>query len=227
MQKIFEPAFEILYLAVGLAISIFILVKSHKRLPYVLFGVMGLVLVFGDSFHLIPRIVNSWELGDANIYAYLGIGKLVTSITMTVFYLILFWFFKLRYQKKTPLALDLSLYALAAIRIVLCLLPYNDWTNKDAPYMWGIYRNIPFVLMGILLIVLCYRWAKEKEDKPFRLAYLAISLSFVFYIMTVTLAIVHTAFGMMMLPKTICYVWLLIMGIVAIRRDDKTATLGE
>ncbi|MBQ7242895.1 MAG: hypothetical protein IJS52_01655, partial [Bacilli bacterium] len=102
MQKIFEPAFEILYLVIGLAISIFILVKSHKRLPYVLFGVMGLVLVFGDSFHLIPRIVNSWELGDANIYAYLGIGKLVTSITMTVFYLILFWFFKLRYQKKTP-----------------------------------------------------------------------------------------------------------------------------
>ena len=218
MQKIMEPAFEIAYLLVGLAISIFILVKSKKRIPYVLFGVMGLVLVFGDSFHLIPRIINSWELGGENIYAALGIGKLVTSITMTIFYLILYWFFKLRYQKKTPLSLDVCLYALAAIRIVLCLLPFNDWTSKDAPYLWGIYRNIPFVIMGILMVILCFKW--NKEDKPFKLAYIAISLSFIFYIMTVTLTVVNTLFGLMMLPKTICYVWLLVMGIVALRKED-------
>lgn len=221
MQKIMEPAFEILYLAVGLLISIFILAKSKKRPAYIVFGIMGLVLVFGDSFHLVPRILNSWELGGPDIHAYLGIGKLVTSITMTVFYLLLYWFFKIRYRKKTPLCLDLSLYALAIVRIVLCLLPQNEWTSVDAPYLWGIYRNIPFLVMGIMMVVLCYKWAKEEKDRPFRFAYLAISLSFLFYAMTVTLTVVNTLFGLMMLPKTICYVWILLMGIMALRQEDK------
>ena len=221
MQKIMEPSFEILYLLVGLAISILILAKSKRQAPYILFGTMGLVLVFGDSFHLIPRILNSWEAGGENIVAYLGIGKLITSITMTLFYLLLYWFFKLRYRKKTPLALDISLYALAAARIALCLLPYNEWTSPNAPYLWGIYRNIPFFLMGILMAVLTIFWAKQQNDKPFRLAFLAIALSFAFYAMTVTLTVVHTLFGMMMLPKTVCYVWLLVMGILALRKEDK------
>lgn len=219
-----EPAFEIAYLAVGLAISIFILLKGKKRVPYVVFGIMGLVLVFGDSFHLVPRILNSWDLGGENIVAYLGIGKLITSITMTVFYLLLYWFFKIRYQRKTPIALDLSIYALAIVRIVLCLLPANEWTSAEAPYLWGIYRNIPFVIMGITMVIITYLWAKEQNDKPFKLAFLAISLSFIFYIMTVTLTVVNTLFGLMMLPKTICYVWLLVMGIIALRKDDKAET---
>ena len=225
MQKIMEPAFEIAYLLAGLVISIFILVKSKKRLPYILFGVMGLVLVFGDSFHLIPRIANSWEVGGPDIAAYLGIGKLVTSITMTVFYLLLYWFFKLRYSKKTPICLDISLYVLALIRIVLCLLPRNEWTNPNAPYLWGIYRNIPFLIMGIMMVVLCFLWAKEHQDKPFRFAYLAIALSFVFYTMTVTLTVVNTLFGLMMLPKTLCYVWMLVMGIVALHKEDKPSAM--
>ena len=219
-----EPAFEIAYLAVGLAISIFILLKSKKRVPYVVFGIMGLVLVFGDSFHLVPRILNSWDLGGENIVAYLGIGKLITSITMTVFYLLLYWFFKIRYQRKMPIALDLSIYALAIVRIVLCLLPANEWTSAEAPYLWGIYRNIPFVIMGIMMVIITYLWTKEQNDKPFKLAFLAISLSFIFYIMTVTLTVVNTLFGLMMLPKTICYVWLLVMGIIALRKDNKAET---
>ena len=185
---------------------------------------MGLVLVFGDSFHLVPRILNSWDLGGENIVAYLGIGKLITSITMTVFYLLLYWFFKIRYQRKTPIALDLSIYALAIVRIVLCLLPANEWTSAEAPYLWGIYRNIPFVIMGITMVIITYLWTKEQNDKPFKLAFLAISLSFVFYIMTVTLTVVNTLFGLMMLPKTICYVWLLVMGIIALRKDNKAET---
>lgn len=220
MQKIMEPTFEILYLIAGLAISIYILIKSKKKTPYILFGIMGLVLVFGDSFHLVPRIINSWELGGDNIYTYLGIGKLVTSITMTIFYIILYWFFKIRYQKKTPLYLDITLYLLAVVRIVLCLLPMNDWTNKDAPYLWGIYRNIPFVIMGIMMVVISLLWAKQNNDKEFKYAYIAISLSFVFYIMTVTLTIINTLFGLMMLPKTLCYVWLLVMGIFAVNKEN-------
>jgi hypothetical protein len=75
--------------------------------------------------------------------------------------------------------------------------------------------------MGIMMVIITYLWAKEQNDKPFKLAFLAISLSFIFYIMTVTLTVVNTLFGLMMLPKTICYVWLLVMGIIALRKDNK------
>lgn len=225
MQKIMEPAFEIAYLLAGLIISIVILAKSKKRIPYALFGVMGLVLVFGDAFHLVPRMANSWGIGGPDIDAYLGIGKLITSITMTVFYVLLYWFFKLRYGKKTPICMDICLYALALVRVVLCLLPQNEWTNPNAPYLWGIYRNTPFFVMGIMMVILCFLWAKGFGDKPFRFAYLAIALSFVFYAMTVTLTVVNSLFGLMMLPKTLCYVWVLVMGLVALHQDDKAASM--
>ena len=222
MRKVMEPGFEILYLLIGLVISIYILVKAKKKKEYILFGVMGLTLVFGDAFHLIPRIIHTWEIEVSDIYAMLGIGKLITSITMTIFYVILYWFFKLRYKKKTPLYLDIIIYILSIIRIVLCVLPANDWTSPNAPYMWGIYRNIPFVILGGIMVYLTYVWTREYRDRSFRYAFLAISLSFIFYIMTVTLAAVNELFGMMMLPKTVCYVWILVMGIMALKGEKKT-----
>lgn len=219
MQKIMEPLFEILYLLVGLAIGIFILVKSERRKTYVLFGIMALILVFGDAFHLVPRILNSWNAGGENIVFYLGIGKLITSVTMTFFYILLYWFFKLRYEEKTPVWLDVIYYALAVCRIVLCALPQNHWTSANPPYLWGVYRNIPFVIMGIIFIVLSYVWAKKHNDKPFKWCFLAITLSFAFYLMTVTLTVVNSLFGLAMLPKTVCYVWILCMGLSAMRKE--------
>ena len=219
MQKVMEPLFEIVYLLAGLVISAIILAKSNKRPQFVVFGVMGLLLVFGDAFHLVPRMLNAWQVGGENIVAYLGIGKLVTSITMTVFYLLLFWFFKLRYGKKTPIALDVTLYVLAAVRIILCALPMNEWTSADAPYLWGIWRNIPFFVLGAVMVVLTFIWAKENGDKRFSLAWLAITLSFAFYAVTVVGTKFVTALGMMMIPKTVCYVWLLVMGLVAVLKE--------
>lgn len=221
MQKIMEPGFEILYLLGGLILSILILINSKKRLSFIIFGIMGLLLVFGDAFHLVPRIFNSWEIGGENIHVYLGIGKLVTSITMTIFYVLLFHFFKLRYKRHTPICVDISIYTLAIIRIVLCFLPFNEWTSINPPYLWGIYRNIPFVLLGILMVYLTFRWAREYKDQYFKFAYLMISLSFIFYVMTVTLTVVHNLFGLMMLPKTICYVLILVMGLIASKKEKE------
>lgn len=218
MKKIMEPGFEILYLLGGLIISILILVYAKRRKEFILFGVMGLTLVIGDSFHLIPRMLNAWEININDIYVYLGIGKLITSITMTIFYIFLYHFFKIRYQKKNTLYLDITIYLLSLIRIILCLLPYNEWTSSSSSYIWGIYRNIPFVIMGIIMVYLTYKWAKENDDKTFKYIYIAISLSFIFYIMTVTLTVVNSLFGMMMIPKTICYVYILVMGLIASKK---------
>ena len=215
-----EPTFEIAYLAVALFFSIYILVKSKKRISYILFGAMGLTLVLGDACHLIPRMLNSWEVPVADIYAYLGIGMQITSITMTIFYVMLYWFYKIRYNKVTPFLLDLAVYILAIIRIVLCLLPQNEWTIENSPYFWGIYRNIPFVILGVLMVILSYKWTKEKNDQDFKYAWIAISLSFVFYILTFAVAHFIPLFGLFMIPKTLCYIWILVMGFRSVRKVE-------
>ena len=220
MKQIMEPTFEIAYLLVGLFFSIWILAIAKKRIHFYLFGLMGLTLVIGDSFHLIPRIIDAWNIPVYDIYAMLGIGKAVTSITMTVFYVMLFWFYKLKYNKVTHWALDLSVYFLAVVRIIICLLPQNEWLLNDAPYEWGIYRNIPFIILGILMIIISYKWTKQKNDVEFKYAWIAISLSFVFYTLTFTVSRFVPLFGMFMIPKTLCYIWLLIMGFRSARKKE-------
>ncbi len=46
---------------------------------------MAVVLGAGDSFHLIPRAIALCTTGLENYTVPLGIGKFITSITMTIF----------------------------------------------------------------------------------------------------------------------------------------------
>ena len=206
MGKIMEAIFCIFYLIFTTVIGVLILINSKGRKGFIIFGIMSLVLVFGDAFHLVPRILVAFDkTGDYHIS--LGIGKLVTSITMTIFYLILYVFYEIRHNTKNW-ALRITLLVLGVARIALCLFPQNDWTGA-APVSWGIYRNIPFTIMGIIIIVLFFL---KRSDKPFRFMWLAITLSFAFYLPVVLWADKYTIIGMLMLPKTIMYMWAIWMG---------------
>ncbi|MPN61472.1 hypothetical protein SDC9_209209 [bioreactor metagenome] len=92
------------------------------------------------------------------------------------------------------------------------------WTSANAPLSWGIYRNIPFALMGILIIYLFYTSAKEHNDKAFKYMYLTIVLSFAFYIPVVLFADTIPLVGMLMIPKTCAYVWTVWIGFQDMRK---------
>jgi hypothetical protein len=156
---------------------------------------------------------------DAN-FAALGFGTLVTSVTMTVFYVMFYQFMRMRYNHAGKIPPSITVYVLAAARIALCLFPQNAWLSADAPRVWGIYRNIPFVLLGAHLIRLVDKEARRHKDRAFRQAWLAIALSFAFYIPVVLFADAVPVVGMLMLPKTVCYVWLVLMGFKAQRREN-------
>ena len=90
--------------------------------------------------------------------------------------------------------------------------------SADAPAM-GIYRNIPFALMGLIIIVLFYKSAKDNDnDSSFRWMWLTIVLSFAFYIPVVLLADVIPMIGMLMIPKTCAYVWTVLIGYKAMKK---------
>lgn len=212
MQAVFETLFDIVYLITVITLGILMLKKSQGRKQYFLYGLMAVVLGCGDAFHLVPRAIALCTTGLDHYTAALGIGKLVTSVTMTVFYVLLYYVWRLRYEVEGRKEITVTVWVLAVLRILLCFMPQNAWTSREAPLSWGIYRNIPFTLLGIFIIVLFYHSAKEAEDKPFRWLWLTIVLSFACYLPVVLFADGCPPVGMLMIPKTCAYVWTVLIG---------------
>lgn len=188
---------------------------------------MAIVLGSGDAFHLVPRAYALCTTGLENFSAALGTGKFITSITMTVFYVILYYVWRIRYNVKGQKGITAAVYILSALRITLCLFPQNEWLSAESPISWGIYRNIPFALLGLLIIVLFYKSAKENNDKPFKWMWLTIVLSFGFYIPVVLWADAVPMIGMLMIPKTCAYVWTVLIGYQAMKTANKQQKHGE
>ena len=207
MPALPESIFDICYLIFAIVSGVLLLKNSKGRKYVRIFGIMTLLLGCGDAFHLVPRVLNYWTDGDYT--AALGIGKLVTSITMTLFYILIEYARRDRYKIAGEKGVLASVWILGIIRIALCCFPQNGWTSAEPSLLWGILRNIPFALLGILTVVLWLRSAKN--DKPLKLMWLAVTLSFLFYIPVVLFAQTMPMIGMLMLPKTCMYVWMIVM----------------
>lgn len=180
---------------------------------------MAVVLGAGDAFHLIPRAWALCTTGLENYTVALGMGKWITSITMTVFYVLLYYVWRLRYRVQGRNMITAAVYVLAGLRILLCMMPQNQWLSAEAPLSWGVYRNIPFALLGLVVIVLFYTSAKQATDKAFRWMWLTIVLSFAFYIPVVIFADQYPLVGMLMIPKTCAYVWTIVIGYCAMKKE--------
>lgn len=221
MQAIMETSFDIVYLVTVLTLGIQMLRQCGGRAQFRLFGAMAVVLGAGDAFHLVPRAVALCTTGLENFTVALGAGKWITSITMTVFYVLLYYVWRLRYQVSGRRGLTALVWVLAALRIGLCMMPQNRWLSADSPLSWGIWRNLPFAALGIVIIVLFFRSAREHKDKAFRWMWLTIVLSFCFYIPVVLCADAVPMIGMLMIPKTCAYVWTVLIGYSAMKKECK------
>lgn len=222
MQAIMETVFDVAYLGTALTLGITMIRRSGGNRQYRLFGIMAVILGAGDAFHLVPRAVALCTTGLDSYTAALGAGKWITSITMTVFYVLLYTVARLRYRIQGRKALTAAVFGLAGIRIALCLFPQNRWLSPDAPVRWGIYRNIPFALLGLLVILLFYSEAKKARDTHYRYLWLTIVLSFLFYIPVVLWADAVPWIGMLMIPKTCAYVWTVLIGYWDMKKEEKT-----
>ena len=83
-----------------------------------------------------------------------------------------------------------AIYVLAGLRIVLCMMPQNEWLS-----------------------------AEERNDQSFRWMWLTIALSFAFYIPVALWADVVPMIGMLMIPKTCAYVWTVLIGYKAMKKE--------
>ena len=124
-QAIAETTFDILYLCFALIAGLAMLIKGQSPLVKKT-GLMAALLGAGDAFHLVPRCYALWTTGLEANAAALGIGKFITSITMTVFYLILYYIWREYYQVKDRMNLTGIMWGLSVLRVALCLLPQTN-----------------------------------------------------------------------------------------------------
>ena len=161
------------------------------------------LLAGGDAFHLIPRIASNLKPAWTKKQFWLGLGNLISSITMTVFYVVLAYVMDSYKPGVMPHAIPLILIVLSFIRIGLCAFPANNWFDDGGNQKWRLYRNLPFLAIGIItvayLVALYRQWL---------LAALVV-VSFACYMTTVMGVKKNPRLGMMMIPKTICYIWMI------------------
>lgn len=207
-----EIIFDIGYLIFAMFAGISMVIRGGNNQVLFLFGVLALILGIGDAFHLLPRIYSLSTGRMEQNYKALNYGKMVTSITMTIFYVILYYIWMMYYQINLSQGVTAVVLILAAVRIILCLCPQNAWSSKEPSYRFAIYRNIPFVVLGIIVASIYGFTGINGHGGHFKFMSLAIILSFIFYLIVVLFAGKNKMLGMFMLPKTCMYIWIISMG---------------
>lgn len=150
-----EAIFDACYLIFDLIAGILFFVYSKGNPLFILYGVLTLTLCGGDAFHLVPRIKRAVYGTNDKIKRQLGIGLQVSSITMTIFYIILLFIWKLTFPTLTaPLWIEAMIWISAIIRIVVCFLPQNNWTSEEGNRKLSLIRNAVFAVTGIGVILL-------------------------------------------------------------------------
>ena len=110
MQAIVETLFDTIYLFSVITIGILMIRKSKGNRQFTMFGIMAVLLGSGDAFHLVPRATALCTTGLENFTVQLGLGKWITSITMTIFYVVLYHIWRERYQIKGHKATTAAIY---------------------------------------------------------------------------------------------------------------------
>lgn len=214
-----ESLFDLTYLVLVIGMGVRLLLEKNKNAK--LFGIMAVLLGAGDAFHLLPRVISHLSPGGFEAHALaLSYGKMVTGITMTIFY-VLYYFYYREITKDSDNNKKWIILLLAAVRILLVLLPQNNW-GSGGSYTMGIVRNIPFLIMGILLMIWSY---KKKYFDGLRYMSLLIFLSFLFYVPVVLWVDKVPALGALMMPKTVAYVFIVVGGFNHFIRDFKGINL--
>ena len=85
----------------------------------------------------------------------LGIGLQVSSITMTVFYIILMYIWKFTFPEfEIPVIIKAIIWISAVVRIVICMFPQNNWCTDEGNMKLSVIRNAVFAVTGIGVMIL-------------------------------------------------------------------------
>jgi hypothetical protein len=177
------------------------------------------LLAAGDTGHVGFRVL-AYGLGDLETrftalglqFGLVGIGALATAITVTLFYVLVLYMWRARFERT----FGWFEYLLAApvVRFALMALPANNWNSVEPVQPWSTLRNLPLMLQGLGVAYLILRDAGRARDRTFQWIGASILISYACYMPVIFFVQRVPMIGMLMIPKTVAYV---VIAVVAYR----------
>ena len=213
IPDVMEAIFDAAYLIFDLIAAILFFLFSKGNVLFILYGILTLALCGGDAFHLVPRIKRAVWGSNERIKKQLGIGLQVSSITMTAFYIILMYIWKFTVPEyKVPVIIEAIIWISAIVRMVICLFPQNNWCTEEGNRTLSVIRNAVFAVTGIGVILL-YLISGNAYGYHMTRMVAAILISFGCYIPVTLFSKTKPRVGLLMIPKTCAYMWIIAMGL--------------
>jgi hypothetical protein len=216
-RRWFESAFDVTYIVtVWALVAAMARRKEHvapeDRRTADLLRRAFTMLAIGDTAHVGFRVFAFARGRDKSFVTWLGkrtsligIGEMVSSITMTFFYVFTLDAWRVRFGKTWNWFTRLLL-ASAAIRIAALAAPQNEWDKEEPPQPWSTYRNVPLLTLGLGQAYLIEKDARRTGDRTFRGIGRSMFASYAFYTPVILFARRSPLVGLLMIPKTIAYV---------------------
>ncbi len=175
MQILIESLLSISFIAIILYIG-YVIYSSDFRSDYLYIAYSAFAIAISYSIYLIPRLLGML-INSNNMKALLGYTLMFKEIIITLFLLYLLNFLCTRYSFKRK-TLNNTMYGLAALRIVLLLLPYNNWATTRS-VLFTTLSVLPFLFSGTLLVLLYRQKSIKYRDESLSFFWVVIAL-FVF-----------------------------------------------
>jgi hypothetical protein len=187
---------------------------------YKVFGNLSYCLGIADAIYLIPRLYAILTTGIEDNLKVIGWGRLGYSITITLFFIVLYNAYNIRFHKKRNKRLDYTIYILSFIRIFICLLPGNDWFELNTSKTYAIIRLIPLGLMGLLLIMVTFLHGRKFNDKKYKIVPVGIFFSILFLEPIALVPGDQNKIFIFTILRTISLLWIIILGYKELREKN-------
>ena len=170
------------------------------------------LLAIGDTGHVGFRVL-AFILGGLESslpimglqISLVGLGALMTAITVTFFYILMLETWRVRFKKQYSW-FEIIILLAATLRLLLMVFPANKWYSVVPPQPWSLIRNIPLTFMGLSIAFLILRDAMKAKDQTFTWIGIMILLSYACYLPVILFVQQVPIIGMLMIPKTLAYV---------------------
>lgn len=211
-----EIGFNILYL-LTIYLLVVLMLRKYRSDDYInqagsgVFLLAFLLLALGDTGHVGFRLLAYAMGGLENNEVLVGLGALATAVTITIFYVLLVevW------RRKTDSPMNWIFWSVlffGIARLIVMSVKGNQWGQVVPPYDFSLMRNAFLTVMGLVVLIVYFIAGIKNKDCFFGRTAIAVFFSFAFYIPVVLFVQKVPMIGMLMIPKTIAYVYMAIVG---------------
>ena len=214
MHSVIKSSFYIIFILSSIAVGSQLLLSSKDNRLKKIIGFMLLFLGIGEGFHIVPRLLEIFTSEINKYQSMIETGRFISSIAILFFYLILYWFRSGFYKKEISKNRTYIVLFIGIIGVVLSII-FKDNTE----YFLVALRNIPLLALGLVVITEFKKESLVEAGKPFKYLWLALLLSLVFTISFELLSTNFDLFIILMMPKSLMFIWIVYMVFDASKKD--------